>query len=108
MFYLRNNQALPKAVERWVGQGGKATLKKNDFSSSTRRRYFAGSIRRAPKKNNSSLGAAKVKAHRREPANEEADIQTGKAISSKNVPMECKSSSLHMARASLERRYSEL
>jgi len=25
MFYLRNNQALPKAVERWVGQGGKAT-----------------------------------------------------------------------------------
>jgi len=29
-----------------------------------------------------------VKAHRGEPANEEADIQTGKAISGKDVPTE--------------------
>jgi len=53
----------------------------------------------------------KVKAHRGEHANEEANIQADKAISeaisSKDVPWD-KSSCFHMARASLERRYGEL
>jgi len=51
----------------------------------------------------------KVKVHRGEPANTEADIQADKLISSKDVPTECRNrSSLHMARALLERRYREL
>jgi len=55
----------------------------------------------------------KVKAHRGEPANEEADIQADKAISGKDVPTEWhdrinQSSSFYMARASPERRYDKL
>jgi len=54
----------------------------------------------------------KVKVHRREPANEEADIQADKAISGKDVPTERhrqdKLGSLQMARASPKRRYGEL
>jgi len=49
-----------------------------------------GSNRRAPKRNNSRSSdvLVKVKAHPGEPANEEADIQADKAISSIDVPME--------------------
>ena len=50
----------------------------------------------------------KVKAHRGEPANELADIQADKAISGIDVPTQDKSSSLHVFRASPERRYGEL
>jgi len=51
----------------------------------------------------------KVKAHRGEPENEEADMQADKAIAGKDIPAEWhKASSFDMARASLERRYSEL
>ena len=67
MLYLCDNQALLKAVKRWVGEGGKATL--------------VG----APDAERTTAGAAtflvKVKAHRGEPANEEADIQADKAVS---------------------------
>jgi len=53
-----------------------------------------------------------VKAHRGEPANEEADIQAGKAISGKDVPTEWHDRTnrafFQMARASPERRYGEL
>jgi len=38
----------------------------------------------------------KVKAHRGEPANEEADILADKAISDPKVGKECESSSLHV------------
>jgi len=41
MIYLCDNQVLLKAVMRWVGEGGKATLV---------RRNFTGSNRKAPKK----------------------------------------------------------
>ena len=61
----------------------------------------------------------KVKAHRGEPANEEADIQGDKAISGKDVSTEWHNRTnravfiyqelfFHKARASLERRYGEL
>jgi len=53
----------------------------------------------------------KVKAHPGEPANKmaDSDIQAGKAISSKDVPISGmarwnKSNSFHVARASLKRR----
>jgi len=49
----------------------------------------------------------KVKVHRGEPANEEADIHADKAISGKDVPTKWHDN-FHMARASLERRYCEL
>ena len=45
MWYLCDNQALLKAVKRWVGEGRKAKL--------IGRRNFTGSNRRAQKKNNS-------------------------------------------------------
>jgi len=44
MLYLCDNQALLKAVKRWVGEGRKAT---------SVCRHFVGSNRRASKKNNS-------------------------------------------------------
>jgi len=54
----------------------------------------------------------KVKAHRGEPANEEADIEADKGYfrqrCSHGMARQDKSSSFHMARASPERRYGEL
>jgi len=82
MLCLCDNQALLKAVKRWVGEGGKAILVGAPD---------ADILRKAIEKR-TTAGAAtflvKVKAHRRESANEEADIQADKAISSKDVPME--------------------
>jgi len=49
LLYLCDNQALLKAVKRWVGEGRKVT-----FVGSTKRRHFIGSSRRAPKRNRSS------------------------------------------------------
>ena len=59
-------------------------------SWSARRRHFTRSNQRALKKNNSRSRdvSVKAKAHRGEPANEEADIQADKAISSNDVPTE--------------------
>jgi len=55
----------------------------------------------------------KVKAHRDEPANEQANIQADKAVSTKDVPTEWHDRTKRavfrdMARASKERRYDEL
>jgi len=85
MLYLCDNQALLKAVTRWVGEGGKATLVGAPDAD-----ILLEAIEELRKR--TTKGAAtflvKVKAHRGEPANEEADIQADKAISGKDVPTE--------------------
>jgi len=83
MLYLCDNQALLKAVKRWVGEGGKATLVGAPDAD-----ILLKAIEELRKR--TTAGAAKflvkVKAHRGEPADEEADIQADKAISGKEVP----------------------
>ena len=85
MLYLCDNQALLKAVKRWVGEGGKATLVGVPDAN-----ILPEAIEELRKR--TTAGAAtflvKVKGHRGEPANEEADIQADKAISGKDVPTE--------------------
>jgi len=86
MLYLCNNQALLKAVKRWVGEVGKAML-----GGAPDADISWEAIAELQKR--TTIGAAtflvKVKAlHRGEPANEEADIPAYKAISSKDVPTE--------------------
>jgi len=85
MLYLCDNQALLKAVKRWVGESEKATL-----VGATDANILLEAIEQLRKR--TTAGAAtflvKVKAHRREPAKEEADIQADKAISGKDVPTE--------------------
>jgi len=78
MLYLCDNHALLKAVKRWLGKVG-----------STRRKYFTGSNQRAQKRDNSRSSdvSDKMKAHRGEPVNNEADIQADTAVSSKGVLM---------------------
>ena len=108
MLYLCDNQALLKAVKRWVGEGGKATLVGApdadillEAIEELRKRTTAGA----------AMFLVKVKAHRGEPANEEADIQADKVISGRMFPQngrQDKSNIFHTARASLERRYGEL
>jgi len=85
MLYLCDNQALLKAVKRWVGEGGKATLVGApdadillEAIEELRKRTTAGAV----------TFLVKVKAHRRELAREEADIPADKAISGKDVPTE--------------------
>jgi len=75
---LCDNQSLLKAVNGWIGEGGKATLvgaPDADILAAAieilRKRIAAGTI----------IFLIKVKAHRGEPANEGADILAGKAIS---------------------------
>ena len=104
--YLCDNKVLLKTVKRWVSEGGKAT-----FVGAPNEDILLEAFEELRKR--TTAGAAtslvKVKALRGEPANEEADIQADKAISGKDVPTEWhKSSSFDMARASPERRYSEL
>ena len=88
MLYLCDNQALLKAVKRWVGEGGKATL----VGAPDTDILLEAAIEELRLGKTTTAGAAtflvKVKAHRREPANEEADIQADKAISGKDVPTE--------------------
>jgi len=85
MRYLCDNQALLKTVKRWVGEGGKPTLAGAPVAD-----ILLEAIKELRKR--TTAGAAtflvKVKAHRGELANEEADIQADKAISGKNVPTE--------------------
>jgi len=80
--YLCDNQALLKVVKRWVGEGGKATL--------VDAKILLEAIEVLQKR--TTTGAAtilvKVKAHRGEPANEEANIQADKVISGKDVVTE--------------------
>ena len=82
MLYFCDSQALLKAVKRWVGEGGKATLVGAPDADTLleaieelRKRTRAGA----------ATFLVKVKAHRLggEPADEGADIQEDKAISSK-------------------------
>jgi len=87
MLYLCDNQALLKAAKRWVGEGGKATLVGApdadillEAIEELRKRTTAGAA--------TFLVKVNLKAHRGEPANEEADILADKAISSKDVPTE--------------------
>jgi len=85
MLYLCDNQALLKAVKRWVGEGRQATLVGAPDAD-----ILLEAIEELRKR--STAGAAtflvKVKAHRGEPANEQADIQADKAIAGKDVPTE--------------------
>jgi len=85
MLYLCYNQALPKAVKRWVGEGGKATLVRAPDAD-----ILLEAIEELRKR--TTAGAAtflvKVNARRGEPANEEANIQADKAISGKDVVTE--------------------
>jgi len=71
MLYLCDNQALLKAVKRWVGEGGKAT-----FEGAPDADILLEAIEELRKR--TTVGVAtflvKVKAHRGEPADEEADI----------------------------------
>jgi len=78
MLYLCDNQALLKAVKKWVGEGGKATLVEApdadillEAIEELRKGITAGA----------AMFLVTVKAHRGETANEEADIQADKAIS---------------------------
>ena len=85
MLYLCDNQALLKAVKRWVGGGGKATLvgaPDADILPEVIEELRKRTTARA------AMFLTKAKAHRGEPANEEADIQADKAVSGKDVPTE--------------------
>ena len=85
ILYLCDNQALLKAVKRWVSEGGKVTLVGAPDAD-----ILLAAIEELRKR--ATAGAAtflvKVKAHRAEPAKEEADIQADKAISGKDIPTE--------------------
>ena len=85
LLYLCDNQSLLKAVTRWIGEGGKATLVGSpdaDILAAAieilRKRIAAGT----------ATFLVKVKAHRAEPANEGADILADKAISDPKVGKE--------------------
>jgi len=83
--YLCDNQSLLKAVTRWIGEAGKATLvgaPDADILAAVieilRKRIAAGTV----------TFLVKVKAHRGEPANEGANILADKAISDPKVGKE--------------------
>jgi len=82
LLYLCDNQSLLKAVNNWIGEGGKATLvgapDVNILAAAIeilRKRIAAGT----------AFFLVKVKAHRGEPANEGADVLADKAISDPKV-----------------------
>jgi len=82
MLYLCDNQALLKAVKIWVSEGGKAT------SVGAPDTDILWEAIEELRKRSTAEGAtflAKVKAHREELVNEEADIQADKVISGKDV-----------------------
>jgi len=86
LLYLSDNQSLLKAVNRWIGEGGNATLvgaPDADILSAAieilRKRIAAGKA---------ATFLVKVKAHRGEPANEGADILAIKAIQDPKVGKE--------------------
>jgi len=85
LLYLCDNQSLLKAVNRWIDDGGKATLVGTldaDILAAAieilRKRIAAGT----------AAFLVKVKAHQGEPANEGADILADKAISDTKVGKE--------------------
>ena len=78
LLFVCDNQSLLKAVARWIGEGGKATLvgaPDADILAAAieilRKRIAAGT----------ATFLVKVKAHRGKPANEGADILADKAMS---------------------------
>jgi len=82
---LCDNQALLKAVKRWVGKDGKATLVGAPDANILRE-----AIEELQKRTTAGTATflVNVKAYRGEPANEEVDIQADKAFASKDVPTE--------------------
>jgi len=85
LLYLCDSQLLLKAVNRWIGEGGKATLvgaPDADILTAAieilRKRVVAGT----------ATFLVKVKVHGGEPANEGADILADKAMSDLNVGKE--------------------
>jgi len=85
LLYLCDNLSLLKAGNRWMGEGGKATL-----VGATDADILAAGIEILRKR--IAVGTAtflvKVKAHRGEPANEGTDILADKAISDPKVGKE--------------------
>jgi len=85
LLYLCDNKSLLKAVNRWICEGGKATLVRAPDAD-----ILAAAIEILQKR--IAAGTAtflvKVKAHREEPANERADILADKAISDPKVGKE--------------------
>jgi len=82
LLYLCDDQSLMKAINRWIGEGGKATLvgaPETDILAAAiemlRQRIAAGT----------ATFFFKVKAYRGEPATEGADILADKAISDPKV-----------------------
>jgi len=85
MLCLCDNQALLKAVKRWIGEGGKATL-----GGAPDANISLEAIEELQKR--TTAGAAmflvKVKVHQKEPKNEEANMQADNTISGKDFPTE--------------------
>jgi len=71
MLYLCDNHVLLKSVQRWVGKGGKATLVGAPDADILWEAIEELRNRRTAR---AATFLVKVKAHRGEPANEEADI----------------------------------
>jgi len=82
LLYLCDNQSLLNAVNRWIGEGGKATLMGAPDAD-----ILAAAINILRKRivAETATFLVKVKSHRGEPANEVADILADKAISDPRV-----------------------
>jgi len=82
LLYLCDNQSSLKAVNRWIGEGGKATLVGAPDAD-----ILAAAIEILRKRSAAGTAAflVKVKAHRGEPANERASILADKDISDPKV-----------------------
>jgi len=78
LLYLCDNQSLLKTVNRWIGEGGKATLVGAPDGD-----ILVAAIEILQKKiaAGTTTFLVKVKVHRGEPANERADILADKPIS---------------------------
>ena len=85
LLFLCDNQSLLKAVTKWIGEGGKATLVGVPHAN-----ILAPAIEILRKRiaSGTATFSVKVKAHRGEPANEGADILADKAISDLKVGKE--------------------
>jgi len=83
--YLCDNQSLLKAVNRWIGEGGKATLVGAPDAD-----ILAAAIEILQKRiaAGTAIFLVKVNAHRGEPASEGAHILADKAISDPKVGKE--------------------
>jgi len=85
LLYLYDNQSLLKAVKRWIGEGGKATLVGAPDAD-----ILAAAIEILRKRNAAGTATflVKVKAHRGDLANQVADILADKAMSDPKVGKE--------------------